>query len=66
MAGDGAFVSDLARTYDTDVRILGGAVETVAGERVGRIRIALPGPPEANEAPLRHLRETGHAVEVPA
>ena len=26
----------------------------------------LPGPPEANEAPLRHLRETGHAVEVPA
>jgi D-methionine transport system ATP-binding protein len=66
VTGDDAFISDLARAYDLDVRILAGAVETVAGERVGRVRIALPGSPEANEAPLRHLRETGHTVRVPA
>ncbi|BCB89574.1 hypothetical protein Psuf_068870 [Phytohabitans suffuscus] len=66
VAGDGTFVAELARTFDIEVRILGGSVETVAGGRVGRVRIGLPGTPEANEARLRHLRETGHALEVPA
>jgi D-methionine transport system ATP-binding protein len=64
VAGDGAFVADLARRYDIDVRIVGGSIETLASTRAGRLRIALPGSIEANEAPLRHMREAGLAVEV--
>nr|WP_205863148.1 ATP-binding cassette domain-containing protein [Planosporangium thailandense] len=59
-----SFVADLARRYDVDVRILAGSIETVADGQAGRLRIALPGSAEVNEAPLRRLREAGLAVEV--
>nr|WP_205864133.1 ATP-binding cassette domain-containing protein [Planosporangium mesophilum] len=59
-----SFVADLARTYDVDARILAGTIENLADGQAGRLRIALPGSAEANEAPLRHLREAGLTVEV--
>ncbi|MFB4317951.1 methionine ABC transporter ATP-binding protein [Actinomadura sp. 21ATH] len=63
-SADRPFVSSLARTYSIDVNILGGAVEEIAGTRVGRLRIELPGDPDVNAAQLAHLREAGLAVEV--
>ncbi|SEG15473.1 D-methionine transport system ATP-binding protein [Thermomonospora echinospora] len=63
-AADRPFVSTLARTYAVDVNILGGAVEQVGDLRVGRLRIELPGDPDANAAQLAHLREAGLTVEV--
>ncbi|QXJ20811.1 ATP-binding cassette domain-containing protein [Actinomadura graeca] len=63
-AADRPFVSALARRFSVDVTILGGAVETVGGERVGRLRLELPGGPSANTARLAFLRESGLAVEV--
>ncbi|GGM13798.1 methionine ABC transporter ATP-binding protein [Micromonospora yangpuensis] len=63
---DQPFVADLARRYDLDVRILGGAVEQLAGGRAGRLRLALPGNPEQTAPAVAHLRATGLTVEVPA
>ncbi|MFB4311830.1 methionine ABC transporter ATP-binding protein [Actinomadura sp. GTD37] len=63
-ATDEPFVSALARKYSLDVNILGGAVETVGGERVGRLQLELPGDPAVNAAQLAFLRESGLAVDV--
>ncbi|SFQ10636.1 D-methionine transport system ATP-binding protein [Actinomadura madurae] len=57
-------VSALARKYSVDVNILGGAVESVDGERVGRLQLELPGDPSLNAAQLAFLRESGLAVEL--
>lgn len=57
-------ISTLAREHDVDVNILAGAVETVGGAPVGRLRIELPGPPEGNAQHLAFLREAGLTVEV--
>ncbi|GIF75921.1 methionine ABC transporter ATP-binding protein [Asanoa siamensis] len=64
VVGDDTLISDLARTHDVDVRILDGAVETLAGGRAGRLRLALPGTAAANAAALDHLRAAAVAVEV--
>lgn len=61
---DQPIVSDLAREHDVNIRILGGAVEELAGTRAGRLRIAVTGTPEQVEASLRRLRDAGAAVEV--
>ncbi|TNY34643.1 methionine ABC transporter ATP-binding protein [Thermomonospora catenispora] len=61
---DRPFISTLARTYSIDVNILGGAVEQIGDRRVGRLRIELPGDPDANAAQLAHLRDAGLTVEV--
>ncbi len=37
-------ISGLTRRFGLDVSILGGAVETVAGQKVGRLRVALTHP----------------------
>jgi D-methionine transport system ATP-binding protein len=63
-SADRPFVSSLARTYSIDVNILGGSVEEIAGTRIGRLRIELPGDPDVNAAQLAHLREAGLTVEV--
>ncbi|WP_433335732.1 methionine ABC transporter ATP-binding protein [Spirillospora sp. CA-294931] len=63
-SADRPFVSELARTYAIDVNILGGAVERVGDVRIGRLRVALPGVPDANAAQLAHLRDAGLTVEV--
>ena len=59
---DDAILADLVRTFDLDVRILGGAVEQLAATRAGRLRLALPGDDPAPV--LEHLRERGVLVEV--
>lgn len=58
------FISQLSRTYQVDVNILGAAMETVAGRQVGRMRVRLPGPHEDNVVPIGFLREQGLQVEV--
>ena len=57
-------ISQLARTYNVDVSILGAAMDTVAGKQVGRLRIELPGTFENNVVPLGYLREQGLTVET--
>ena len=64
-AADEPILAELARRFDRDVRILDGAVETLAATRAGRLRIALPGSPADNADALRHLRERGALVTEP-
>ncbi|MEV6300244.1 ATP-binding cassette domain-containing protein [Actinoplanes sp. NPDC051861] len=59
---DQSIIADLARRFDIDVRILGGAVETLATTRAGRWRLALPGDPDDNRKALDYLRERGAQV----
>ncbi|MFI9272657.1 methionine ABC transporter ATP-binding protein [Kitasatospora sp. NPDC052896] len=58
------FVSQLARTYQIDINILGAAVETIGGRLVGRMRVELPGDHQDNVVPIGHLREQGLQVDV--
>jgi D-methionine transport system ATP-binding protein len=58
------FVSQLARTYQIDINILGAAVETVAGRMVGRMRVELSGGHQDNVVPIGYLREQGLQVDV--
>jgi len=61
-AADEPILAEVARRFDRDVRILDGAVETLAATRAGRLRIALPGSATDNAAVLAHLRERGALV----
>ncbi|MFH8661526.1 methionine ABC transporter ATP-binding protein [Streptomyces afghaniensis] len=58
-------ISQLARTYNIDISILGAAIDTVGGLQVGRMRIELPGRFEDNVVPIGFLREKGLQVDVP-
>ncbi|MGA5699419.1 methionine ABC transporter ATP-binding protein [Peterkaempfera bronchialis] len=58
------FISQLARTYNVDLNILGAAVETIGGRQVGRMRVELPGSFEQNVVPIGFLREQGLQVDV--
>jgi D-methionine transport system ATP-binding protein len=57
-------ISQLARTYNIDISILGAAIDTVAGLQVGRMRIELPGRFEDNVVPVGFLREQGLQIDV--
>lgn len=57
-------ISQLSRTYNIDISILGAAMDTVAGRQVGRMRIELPGRYEDNVVPIGFLREQGLQVET--
>ncbi|MCM2390457.1 methionine ABC transporter ATP-binding protein [Streptomyces albipurpureus] len=57
-------ISQLSRTYNIDISILGAAMDTVAGKQVGRMRIELPGPFEENVVPIGFLREQGLQVGI--
>ncbi|MEV6122801.1 ATP-binding cassette domain-containing protein [Streptomyces sp. NPDC052077] len=57
-------VSQLSRTYNIDISILGAAIDTVGGLQVGRMRIELPGRYEDNVVPVGFLRERGLQVDV--
>ncbi|MCK7626992.1 ATP-binding cassette domain-containing protein [Streptomyces sp. RS10V-4] len=57
-------ISELARTYNVDISILGAAMDTVAGKQVGRMRIELPGRFEDNVVPIGFLREQGLQVDL--
>ena len=52
-------ISQLSRTYNIDISILGAAMDTVAGRQVGRMRIELPGRYEDNVVPIGFLRALG-------
>ncbi|AGZ42357.1 methionine ABC transporter ATP-binding protein [Actinoplanes friuliensis] len=65
LSGDTAdepILAGLARRFDLDVRILNGAVETLAATRAGRLRLALPGSAAETAPALAHLRERGVLV----
>ena len=57
-------ISQLSRTYNIDISILGAAMDTVGGQQIGRMRIELPGRYEDNVVPIGFLREQGLQVEV--
>ncbi|WP_406859790.1 ATP-binding cassette domain-containing protein [Streptomyces sp. HUAS MG47] len=57
-------ISQLARTYNIDISILGAAMDTVSGKQIGRMRIELPGRYEDNVVPVGFLREQGLQVDV--
>ncbi|MEV7612964.1 ATP-binding cassette domain-containing protein [Streptomyces sp. NPDC089799] len=57
-------ISQLARTYNIDISILGAAMDTVGGRQIGRMRIELPGRYEDNVVPVGFLREQGLQVDV--
>ncbi|WP_157245231.1 methionine ABC transporter ATP-binding protein [Nonomuraea typhae] len=58
---DEPVISEVVRKFDTDVNVLGGAIEDLAGSRVGRLRVTFSGDP----APaLDYLRDKGLLVEV--
>lgn len=58
-------ISQLARTYNIDVSILGAAMDTVGDRQIGRMRIEFPGRYEDNVVPIGFLREQGLTVETP-
>ncbi|GAA1907519.1 methionine ABC transporter ATP-binding protein [Streptantibioticus ferralitis] len=57
-------ISQLSRTYNIDISILGAAMETIGGRQIGRMRIELPGRFEENVVPIGFLREKGLQVDV--
>ncbi|MCX5319278.1 methionine ABC transporter ATP-binding protein [Streptomyces sp. NBC_00120] len=57
-------ISQLSRTYNIDISILGAAMDTVASKQVGRMRIELPGRFDENVVPIGFLREQGLQVEI--
>ncbi|MFI2371418.1 methionine ABC transporter ATP-binding protein [Streptomyces sp. NPDC018833] len=57
-------ISQLSRTYNVDISILGAAMDTVGGRQIGRMRIELPGRYEENVVPVGFLREQGLQVDV--
>ncbi|MFF1417068.1 methionine ABC transporter ATP-binding protein [Streptomyces sp. NPDC058280] len=57
-------ISQLSRTYNIDISILGAAMDTVGGRQIGRMRIELPGRYEDNVVPVGFLREQGLQVET--
>ncbi len=57
-------ISQLSRTYNIDISILGAAVDTVGGLQIGRMRIELPGRYEDNVVPVGFLREQGLQIDV--
>ncbi|WP_413756376.1 methionine ABC transporter ATP-binding protein [Streptomyces sp. MMBL 11-3] len=57
-------ISQLSRTYNIDISILGAAMDTVGGLQVGRMRIELPGRYEDNVVPIGFLREQGLQLEL--
>ncbi|MFB7494799.1 methionine ABC transporter ATP-binding protein [Streptomyces sp. NPDC056161] len=57
-------VSQLSRTYNIDISILGAAIDTIGGLQTGRMRIELPGRYEDNVVPIGFLREQGLQIDV--
>ncbi|MCP3817115.1 ATP-binding cassette domain-containing protein [Streptomyces sp. A3M-1-3] len=57
-------ISQLSRTYNIDISILGAAMDTVGGKQVGRMRIELPGRFEENVVPIGFLREQGLQIDI--
>jgi D-methionine transport system ATP-binding protein len=58
-------ITETARTFGIDISVVAGALETIAGLRVGRLRVELLGAAEACESALRRFGELELAPEVP-
>ncbi|WP_066295679.1 methionine ABC transporter ATP-binding protein [Arthrobacter luteolus] len=58
-------LSGLTRRFDTDVNVLAGSVETLAGQRFGRLRVQLDASTDM-EAVRTYLASQGVTVEVAA
>jgi D-methionine transport system ATP-binding protein len=63
-AADEPLLSELAQQFGLAVTLRGGSIETVAGQRVGRLQVELSG--ERIEPALAYLRGRGLGVEVHA
>lgn len=61
-AADQPVLSRLVRKYDLDVNILGGSIQTVGEQRVGKLQVELAG--EQIPAALDYLTQLGLRVEV--
>ncbi|CAM3913934.1 methionine ABC transporter ATP-binding protein [Nocardiopsis gilva] len=59
---DEPLMSELTRKFDVDVNVLGGAVETVSGQSVGRLNVQIRG--INRDAALDYLDGKGLLVEV--
>ncbi len=60
---DAPVLAHLARDLGVDATILGGTIETVAGHKVGRLRVALTPPGAVDEAAVEdYLKHQGVAV----
>ncbi|RCV50236.1 methionine ABC transporter ATP-binding protein [Marinitenerispora sediminis] len=59
---DEPLMSELTRRFDVDINILGGAVEQVSDQSVGRLNVQIQG--ERREAALTYLHGKGLLVEV--
>lgn len=62
--GQHSVVSDLVRRFGIDVDVVGGAVETIGGERFGRLQLSVRGTPGQVAAARAHLHVTGRLEEV--
>jgi D-methionine transport system ATP-binding protein len=58
-SADEPVLAQLVRRFDIDVNVLGGSVETIAGQRVGRLRLELPGSGEQYAAAIAYLDQQG-------
>ncbi len=57
-------ITETARTFDIDISVVAGALESLAGLRVGRLRVELLGAAEACEGALQRFGELELAPEV--
>ena len=57
-------ITETARTFGIDISVVAGALETLAGLRVGRLRVELLGAADACESALRRFGELELAPEV--
>lgn len=55
-------LASLVRQFDVDVNILGGSIQTIGGQRIGRLQVKLSG--AQVDAALAHLKQLGLNVEV--
>jgi D-methionine transport system ATP-binding protein len=59
---DQPVLASLVRRFDIDVNILGGSIQNIGAQRVGRLQVQLTG--EQVDLALAHLHELGLKVEV--
>jgi D-methionine transport system ATP-binding protein len=53
--GERSVLSDLVRRFDIDVDVVAGSVETIGGQRFGRLRISLHGDTDSVRGAIAHL-----------
>ena len=61
---DEPVLATLVRSYNVDVNILGGSIQTIAGKRIDQLQVKLEG--EQTAQALEHLHQIGLRVEVSA